>query len=110
MYKIDGFLLENPPHTANIRYHSLTPSPGHTIPPSPSYVIAQSPGHTIPPSPVTISIPEDHEFTEAELNMIESEPQNRINILSQEIIVPPNNPKNIIKTAFLNAKNNNAMQ
>ncbi|GBP12666.1 hypothetical protein EVAR_10314_1 [Eumeta japonica] len=57
MNKIDGFLLENPPHTANIKYHSLTPSSGHTIPPSPSYVIAQSPGHTIPPSPVTISIP-----------------------------------------------------
>lgn len=119
MYKIDGFLLENPPNTADFRCYSSTPSPAHTIAspssyiisqspgytisPSPSCIISQSPGHTIPPSPVSITIPEDYNFTEAQLNMVED--QNRINILSQEILTPPNNSRNIITTAFLNTEN-----
>lgn len=132
MYKIDGLLLENPPPSADFKRHNWTPSsahtissspsyiipqspghfipqsPGHAIPQSPSYIIPQSPGHSISQSPVTIIVPEDYDNIEDSLMtqtyLIESEPQNKINIISQETIKPHNTNKNLIKTAFFKAQ------
>lgn len=123
MYKIDGFLLQNPPPSVDCRRHSWTPSPAHTmsssssniIPqlpdyafrPSPSYIIPQSPG---PRSPVTISIPEDYNYLEDQLCFTESRPTKQIKILSQDILKPPSTKNNLVKTAFLKAQNNNETQ
>lgn len=111
MYKKDGLLLDNPSNSADFRYCTSTPSPAHTITSNSSYnIISESSGHSIqlsPSYPISITIPEQFNFTDAQLV---GEPQDRINILSQQINIPSNNSRNIIQAAFLNTENNNHMQ
>lgn len=119
MYKIDGLLLDNPhpnerPSSSGSSHSSVYSIPSAYNYPSPQYPLAPTPS----PSPysqatvyIPMNIPEENmtmqntqiqrSSAEEGRNLVQEGPQNQINIVSEEDVVPT--MSNLIATAFLNS-------